>query len=147
MMKDIKMVEHMVVSALPSRIEIEMVNRYTPRHLLGEKEVRSRVIIELDEDGKILKVLDTNNGKLPQGKLAEVRFPSSGGEVRLTICGWIVCQTRGGEGEGVAGRYSEGMLDGIFRLGVEDGGGVMKMKGKKFIVDLYHSRRRQFGIP
>lgn len=52
------MLAHEVSQVKPNTIVIEVENRYTPRNLGGEKSVKSSVVIELDENGRIKKVQD-----------------------------------------------------------------------------------------
>ncbi|KAA8894348.1 hypothetical protein FN846DRAFT_763780, partial [Sphaerosporella brunnea] len=73
MMRDIDMISHKVTAVEPKRVELEVENRYVLRHTPASMGtvVKSVVVIETDEEGKIKKVLDKQDGKLPQGKLSE----------------------------------------------------------------------------
>jgi hypothetical protein len=77
LMKDIKMLRHEVTSVAPNRVEMEVENKYVLRHMPTStgSVVRSTVVIEMDDDGKIKKVQDKRNGHFPEGKLSEVMTP------------------------------------------------------------------------
>ncbi|KAI5790553.1 hypothetical protein FPQ18DRAFT_36501 [Pyronema domesticum] len=64
-----KILSHKVLKTNP--IELELRNKYQlPMGM--ERIIKSKVIIELDEKGKIKAVLDIWNGSLPDGIIARI---------------------------------------------------------------------------
>ncbi|KAK0628352.1 hypothetical protein B0T17DRAFT_588495 [Bombardia bombarda] len=67
----IQLVSHQVVSA-GNPIELDLCNKYTLKGIKKEQEIASRVRIFVDEaSGKIEKVEDKWDGKLPDGVFSE----------------------------------------------------------------------------
>jgi hypothetical protein len=73
-MRNIDMISHKVTNVSPNRVEIEVENKYVLRNApdVTGYIVRSIVVIELDEDGRIKKVQDKQDGHLPEGTLSKV---------------------------------------------------------------------------
>ena len=66
---------HKVISA-GNPIELELSNKYVIKGVKSEKVINSIVSIHVNSEGKIEKVEDKWNGKLPEGVISEVRAES-----------------------------------------------------------------------
>ena len=67
----IKIQSHKVLSA-GNPIELELSNKYTLKGIKKETVIDSKVLIHVGSDGRIDKVEDKWNGKLPDGAISEV---------------------------------------------------------------------------
>ncbi|KAK3372661.1 hypothetical protein B0H63DRAFT_485437 [Podospora didyma] len=76
----IKLVSHQVVSA-GNPIEVDLRNIYTVKLLKKEQEITSRVRIYVGDDGKIERVEDRWNDKLPEGAISEVRLAAGASSI------------------------------------------------------------------
>lgn len=84
---------HTVISS-GNPIELELENSYTLKGLGLEQTMKSVVSITTGHDGKIVRVEDRWNNKIPQGALAEVRSAVRGSywEGAMALAG-VVRQT------------------------------------------------------
>lgn len=74
--KPIQLQHHRVTSA-GNPIELEMSNKYVVKGIKKEQVMNSVVRIFVGEDGKISKVEDRWNGKLPEGAISDVSTNAS----------------------------------------------------------------------
>lgn len=67
---EIERINHMVKSA-GNPIELDLRTRYVIKGIGKEQTIQSLVAIHLDDEGKIKKVEDKWDGKLPEGSISE----------------------------------------------------------------------------
>ncbi|KAI5777509.1 hypothetical protein EDC01DRAFT_791489 [Geopyxis carbonaria] len=70
-MRNVEMLRHEVVKVEWPRVELEVVMAYTIRGLGVRTEVESRVVVEVDGEGRIRRWEDRWGGTIPSGKIAE----------------------------------------------------------------------------
>ncbi|KAF8543802.1 hypothetical protein BDD12DRAFT_874026 [Trichophaea hybrida] len=70
LMKDIKVLNHQVTQVEPN-IVMDVENQYNVRSLNTEKVVKSKVVISIDKNNKIKRVMDMWGGSLPEGMLSK----------------------------------------------------------------------------
>ncbi|KAI0476583.1 hypothetical protein GGR56DRAFT_694167 [Xylariaceae sp. FL0804] len=66
----IQILSHRVTSG-GNPIELDLTNRYVVKGVKKEQVIDSKIKIELDADGKVVKVEDRWNDKLPEGTISE----------------------------------------------------------------------------
>lgn len=85
--KPIQLQHHRVTNA-GNPIELEMSNKYVVKGIKKEQIMNSVVRIHMGQDGKIEKVEDRWNGKLPEGAISDVsRHPENG---QMSGGGWAL---------------------------------------------------------
>ncbi len=71
MFNPIKLQSHTVTSS-GNPIELALSNKYVVKGIGKEQTIDSKVLIHIGSDGKISKVEDRWNDKLPEGVISEV---------------------------------------------------------------------------
>lgn len=107
--KPIQLQHHRVTGA-GNPIELDMTNKYVVKGIKKEQVMNSVVRVFVDPEGKIEKLEDRWNGKLPEGAISDVSAHASPGG--------------GGGGSGGGGAWVLGLPFALARWAVRTGGDV-----------------------